>query len=679
MISDDALLKKFSNDKKIAQGGLSKQYKNNRTCQAFYAGDAMELTGKVAVRDDKGAAKYILCQFNKVKPYVNAARGFFLQTRNEAKFQARADKKLQEFYSDFSNGYHDYNRDNARASAIEARQDLDMLVNGYGVTDTYLTFGVGYASRNPDGEIGMCRLDPNKYWWDPSARETNLIDRAFDNYCKEYFIDEAKDLFDAEESDFEKKLAEDYGGEYMYNPQGGVKNLIREYYDFADFEEKIINVNFYQWREIETYYRAENPIYAQTDPEAVRNIYAFLQSVQTETEDDLLDPKAQILNCSEATKEALEEYLEIEFTAYKRNCYYSAVISGKKVFTKYKNISQDGFTRKVKTGDFDEKNKMWVGMVNAMIEPQKYFNKAITEFLYTIASLAKGGVMYEEDAIDDIREFEANYLKPDGNAEVANGALSGGKIQPKREGYVPTGVEKIIDIADTIFPDVTGLPDSFIGAMESRNETAALQRQRIKQASNTLASYVDSILLYQKEHARLMLDLMKELASFGGDREFPMADDEGNTEFVPVRLDHFVNEYYIDIVQAPDSEIEKVERIQSLVEMGTLLMGAGDVTRGSAMFALAIEDMPIDQKKKQKALEALTPQQVDPAEHEQLKTQLSQLMELVNSGQVEKTRAETELTKSKKEVEDVKVLKTMEESRKLSKETDLATTENVSL
>lgn len=676
MISDADLLKQYKEHKKISKGGLSRQYKNTRTCQAFYAGDTMSLTGRVSYRDDQGAMKYALCQFNKVKPYVNATRGFLLQTRNTVKFSARAQKQIQQFYSEYANHYHDYNRDNCRANQIEAKQDLDMLVNGYGITDTFLTFGVGYASRNPDGEIGMMRLDPNKYWWDPSARETNLIDRGWDGYTKEYFLDEAKDLFDAEEDDFEKALQDD-NGEYDYNPQGGVKNLIKDYYDFADFEEKIINVDFYQWREIETYYRGYNPIYDQTDPEAVLNLKAFMDSVKAETEDEYFDPKAEILNCSEATKEKLSD-LEIDSTAYKRNCYYSAVISGKKIFTKYKNISQDGFTRKVKTGDFDEKNKIWVGMVNAMIEPQKYFNKAITEFLYTIASAAKGGVMYEENAIEDIVAFEANYLKPDANVEVAANALTEGRIKPKREAYSPTGVEHIIELTNAAFPDVTGLPNGFLGSMESGSETAALQRQRIRQAVNTLACYVDSILLYQTEHARLMLDLMKELASFGGDRQFRLYDEEGEAQLVPVKPDHFVNEYDIDIEEAPDTELEKTERMQSLVEMGTLLLSAGDPS-GKALFGLAIEDMPLDARQKSKALESLMPEEIDPMEHAMLKQKVQELQGIIQSGQLQKVQSETVLNQAKTEETrakarkvPVEAVKVMEEAKKTAKETSLA-------
>ena len=83
----------------------------------------------------------------------------------------------------------------------------------------------------------------------------------------------------------------------------------------------------------------------------------------------------------------------IEFDSFNRRVYYSAVVSGNKCFTAYKSPVQDGFTIKFKTGDYDEQNKMWVGMVNSLKEPALYYNKALTEMLFSIATLSKGGVM----------------------------------------------------------------------------------------------------------------------------------------------------------------------------------------------------------------------------------------------------------------------------------------------
>lgn len=673
MISGEALLKQYKEHKRISMGALARQYKNTRMCQAFYAGDTMDITGKVSYRSDDGQLKFALCQFNKVKPYVNAVNGFLIQTRSRFKYAARAPKEAQAFYSDYVNYYSEYNRDNCRADQIETRQNLDMLVNGYGVTDTFLTFGVGYASRNPDGEIGMMRLDPNKYWWDPSAREMNIIDRKWDGYTKQYYLDEALDLFDnATEDDFEAEKQEPEG-DYAYNPMGGVKNLIREYYDFADEAEKIINVDFYQWAEIETYYRGYNPIYEQSDPEAVLNIKAFLDLVKEDNGDDLLDPKAEILNCSAESKKRIAEHLDVQFEAYKRTSYFSAVISGKKVFTSYRNLSQQSYTRQVKTGDFDEKNKIWVGMVNAMVEPQKYFNKSITEFLYTIANLSKGGVMYEEGAIEKIKEFESGYLRPDANVEVSKDAIKDGRIQPKREPYQPTGVESIIELSNSSFTDVTGLDKSFLGSSENKLETAALQRQRIKQAVNTLACYVDAVILYGKEHAGLMLDFMRELASFGGDRQFRLFDAEGEAELVPVKLDHFVDEYDIDVQEAPDTELEKAERREAFASMGSLLIQSGDPA-GKILFGMALDDMQIDARKKAKAMQALMPgEQIDPMEHNLLKQRVQQLEGLVQSGELQKTQSEIEKNLAQAQKTSADRIKVLEDARQTAKETDSIT------
>lgn len=671
MLDDATIAKQCRKHKNMARSKLTKQTTNTKTCYAFYDGDTVKISGNVSVIDSDGKIKQTLCEFNKVKPYVHAVSGFTIQNRRSTVYSARAAKPAQEFYSDYMNGFHAHCRDNMRADYIEARQTLDQLICGIGVTDTYLSFDVGRTARQAGGEIGMMRLEPLGYWWDPAARETNLIDRRFDGYTRVYDLEDAIKIFDAESGDFET-AGEQAQDDYQWNPRGGIKNLIREGDGFYSEDENLINVDFYQWSDIEDYFRADNPIYSQSDPELVMNLYAILQSAASE-DDDLFNPKDEILSCTAETKAKIDALIPIDWKKFKRTAYYSAVVSGNKVFSKYKNICQDGFSRKVKTGEWNETSQIWVGMVNAMINPQKYFNKSITEFLYTIAFLAKGGKMYEKGAIENIVEFEQNYLNPAANVEVAKGALTDGRIQDKRQPYQQTGIESVIQLSDAAFEDVTGIPEGFLGASESANMTAALHRQLVKQALNTIAAYVDAITLYGKEHARLMLDLMRELAAFGGDQYFKMMDN-GEEQLVPVMPDKIVNEYDIEINEAPDSDLERSERASALTSMGSLYIQAGDINRASVIFGIALDDMRLDSRKKAKLMKVLEPQEqpsIDPAEHAAMKQQLEQMQQVIQSGMLEKTKSEAEKNRAAVEKMQTENIKILEESRKLAAETDL--------
>ena len=656
-----------------SRSGLGKQYKNTRKCQAFVAGDMMSYTDNLSYRDARGKSKQTMVQFNKVKPYINAVAGFFVQNRRKPNYLSRTEGDMGEWQSDYVNSFADYIRDNTLADMHESRQDRDMLINGYGATDTAMSYGEGFASRDPNGEVIIGRLDPNKVGWDSTAREPNVLDARYVYYEKEYRQEDALELFgNSDENDFEE-IQEDDSQDYEYNPRGGgIKSLIREVYDVSPYDEEMVRVYFYQWYEIETYYRAENPIYMIDDmlkPDAAMILEGIAQ--RHNLEDDLFefDPRAEILTCDSKIKNELAEAFGelIEFFDFKRKVYYTAVTSGKKVFTKFKSLSQQGFTIKIKTGDFDEKNKIWVGMVNSMIDPVLYYNKALTELLYTIAASSKGGVMYEDGAIKNIREFEANYAKTNKNVKVEKGALTQGKIQPKREAVKNTGIEDIIGLSDAALPEVNGIDKSFLGSSESRTETAMLQRQRIKQALNTLATYADSITFYQKEQAALLLDFMRELSKQSRGMVFRMKDGD-DSELVPLLPNHFQAEYDVEICEAPDSATDKEEKANMLMVMADKLLAGMDVQAAKQIYSVALKYMGLDNEDRLRVSQVLVPdgEQVDPAYVQQLEQQLEQMQSEISQAQVEKIVSETmknmaqaselESRKGKTEAETVKTL-----------------------
>lgn len=684
-MNNDKLAKKIQEDIKKSRGALARQYKNTRKCQAFVAGDLMEYTDKLSVRDNHGKTKNALVQFNKVKPYVNAVLGFFVQNRRVSKYASRSSGDQGQWQSDYTNSLAKYVRNNTNADIHETRQDRDLLVNGYGAVDTAMSYGEGYTSRDPNGEIIMGRLDPLKVGWDATAREPNVLDARFVWYEKEYELETALELFDSsDEGDFDEMALDDDGDDYEYNPRGGgIKSQIREIYDVSPFDDKMVRVYFYQWYEIEEYYRAENPIYMIDDmlkPDAAMILESIAQRYNQN--DDLFefDPRADILTCDSAIKKELEEAFGelIEFHAFKRRVYKTAVASGRKIFTQYKSLSQQGFTIKIKTGEFDEKNKIWVGMVNSMIDPVLYYNKSLTELLYMIAASSKGGVLYEEGAIKNIREFEANYAKTNKNAEVAKGALSGGKIQPKREMVKNSGLEDLIGIADAALPEVNGIDKSFLGSSESRTETAMLQRQRIKQALNTLACYADAITFYQKEHAHLLLDFMRELSIQSRGMVFRMEQGD-ESELVPLLPNHVQAEYDVEIQDAPDSATDKEEKANMLILMADKLLAIGDPT-GKAIYAIALKYLGLDNDDRMTITQALVPQQdnIDPAYVQQLEQQLQQIQSEMNKAGIEKivsetmkNMAQTEELKSRRGKIEAETVKTLEDADGQAIENDL--------
>lgn len=640
MKSDAEIIIQFKKHKKSSQRGLSRQYENFQLCQSFYAGDIMDYRDNIQFTNQLGMRKRAMVQFNKVKPYVNVVKGFMAQNRRKAKYEASMQaSKQQELYSMYANAMHDYCRYKAHADQIETQQDGDMLIGGIGAIETAMTYGEGYASSDPNGQIIKGKLDMTQVFWDPFAKETNLLDARWVGYEKDYALDDALDLFeDSEEDDFEEATDDDMDddGGYTWYARGGRYNKIKAAnYDWTDERAGMVKVYFYQWVENEDFYRAHNPIYTFQNPQAV--MLAGLQLKQLATEEDLedendafaFDPTAEILTFGSDMKAKLEKIFgdNLEIYKFKRKCFYTAVLSGNHIFTKYRSLSSSGFSVKFKTGDYDAKNKIWTGMVNSMKEPVLYYNKALTELMFTIGANSKGGVMVEKSAVEDIADFEQKWAKTDSVLEVEDGSLSGGKIKSKRDGYIPSGNEVLVQLSDSAISDANGIDKTFLGSSENKQETGILHRQRIRQVCAALACYFDSITLYQMEDARLMLDYMRVWAENNVDGTFRLLGPDGRNTFLQISADKLAADYDVQIMEAPQTPEEKQEYAQIMTTIADKLLPA-DPQSAKMIYAMAIKNMPLEPEDIQQITQLLVPQQgqIDPQQFLAMQKQLQAVM-----------------------------------------------------
>jgi hypothetical protein len=251
------------------------------------------------------------------------------------------------------------------------------------------------------------------------------------------------------------------------------------------------------------------------------------------------------------------------------------------------------------------------------------------------------------------------------------------KIQPKRERYTPTGLENIIQESDNALPEVNGIDKSFLGSSDNRQETAALQRQRIKQVINTLIVYFDAETLYLREHARMMLDLMRVLADNGSQIMFAVSDGEGQETIVPLLPDHINAEYDVAIDDAPETATEREERANMLMQMGTALLQVSP-EKGMQVYAATLDDLNLDARTKRILRDVLRPQeqQVDPAYVKKLEDMLKQVTGQAQQAQMAKLAADTQLSAARAQEAEAKVKKTeadtvkaIEESQKIGVET----------
>lgn len=679
MISKKDFLELAQKQYKISKSGLQNQYNHIKECQAFYAGDYQSYHDNIAF--GTGTTQRIKqVEFNKVKPYVNAIVGFMIGQRRQPDYQAKlTDRPAQQMYSDYLNSLSDYVRKNTYANQMETRQDMDMVIGGVGATETCLTLNGGEPTRDPNGEIIVERVNPLETGYDPAATQPNLLDSRWVYRVKDYDIEEAEHLFDAEDGDFEAVNQSDDVG-FTFNPIGGITDKIG--FEYSDANRSMVRVYFHQFFMIESFYRVDNPLLVMDNPalaQALAN--AFLMVNNPDDELFSFNPASKVLVITQDIKKQVSDIFkafEIPFkpTVEKRKTYYTGIYSGDKVFSVFKSPSQQGFSIKFKTGDRDEVNKIWTGIVASMRDPSRYYNKSLTEMMLIIASNSRGGVMYEESAIDNIQEFEAKYARNNAAIKVNDGALSGGRIQPKATPAMPSGYENILQISDASMGQVTGIDETFFGVSASGNETAMLQRQRMAQATTILAPYFDSIELYGIEQARMMLSFMRLLAAASDGKMFKAVNDDGEVIFETLSNDFFVDEYEIDIGELPETPVLNEYKTQQIASVATGMMQVGD-QRYREMYAAAVDYMPFTSREKANIKKILLGEApIDPQAVQQLQQQIEQLQSRESQSALAWQRAETIKAQATAAETAAKTEKIKAETSRTAEETEMKSIEN---
>lgn len=658
--SDADLVKMFIQQRDVTMRGMSQQRDNTILCQSFYNNPLSQYSDWVQFQDDTNRRRRANVNFQKIPQSVDAIVGFMAQNRREAKYLARVNGAQEmQLYSRNMNALYSYHRENMNADQLESRQDLDMVVAGYGAIDTDLSYITGRATTMPGGEILMARLDPMRVYWDPAARGPNVEDRRWCGYSQDYELHDALNLFQSSiETDFEPvsdSEVEDKAG-YVYNPWGGLYDKIKldNSVEWSAKTEDMVRVYNHQWFEYETFYRAKNPLYTMNDPQTVLFAKARLDIIKnglTSYQPDGIDagdlfdfdPLAPELVFDEKTKAKLKKEFGalIKPVGFKRKCFYTLIVSGKHVFAKFKNISQQGFSIQFKTGQYNERGKYWIGMVNGMIEPQKYYNKALTELMFIIASNSKGGVMVEEGAVEDIAVFEGQYAKTDAVIEVLSGSLGGGKIQPKANPAMPTGLENILTLCDQAM-FANGVDPAFLGQSNAQ-DTGILFKRRIRQVLSKMWWVADAGTLYQKENARLSADLIRVWVQNNEGQWVRITGPDGADQFAQVSEDLLAQQYDISIQEGAESPEDQEEMSQFIGSMGDKYLQVGNMAVAGQLYAEAIQMMPIDGDVKNRLSQTLMPnQQMVPMQQvQQLQQQIQQLQSVMTQAQLDELKSKT--------------------------------------
>ena len=499
-------------------------------CYRFYAG--RQWTDEELAALDEQMRPAIV--FNRVAPLVDAVLGHEANNRAEIRFMPRTqgDAGVAEILTNASS----YFRDLCDAEHEESDAFRDALICGMGWTQIRLS-----DERSPAYDLVEERVDPLEVYPDPAARKPNLADARWLIREKRMSREEIAALWpDHVPSGRAPGWAVDgaAAGPHVRPGPG-------EAYRGGDSAATVDDgwpVLEYQWKDTVVSYVVARP---DTGESIVLDGDAF-----------------------EVRREEIEQ-LGLHAELQRRTTIRRAFLVGDEV------VQQDApspqhFSYTAITGKRDHAAGTWFGIVRALVDPQSWANKWLSQMLHIVNSNAKGGLMLERSAAVDIAELEERWADPAGIVWLNDGALRNGQVQPKPPPVWPAGVERLLEHATRAFSDVSGVNAELLG-LADRQQPGVLEWQRKQSAVTLLAPLFDSLRRFRKIKGRAWLWWMQHYVSDG--RLVRIVADQGQERYVPFLRDPAVADYDIVVDQASSAPNVKEATWSTLVQLFPALRG----------------------------------------------------------------------------------------------------------
>lgn len=410
--------------------------------------------------------------FNRVGPVISSITGYEINNRMELKFIPRTEPDAEP--NEIFTAAAKWIMDGCDGADEESHAYEDAITCGMGWTEWRIDY-----LEDPDGKILKERVSPLQMRWDTRARKRNLSDARWLLREKRMSLDEIEERWPGKAIvGSTPVLAEDeeYGEPHDASRawQYGESQTVNE------SQETDPIVIHYQWREMETYYRVADP--------------------QT----------GQIASFSQKKFNKLKDFIETMGTPYvkqKRWKYKQAYITGQTVLEEL-DTPIPAFTYSCITARRQESDNTFYGLMRAMKDPQMWANKFFSMAMEIFSSNSKGGVIFEDGAIEDIRDFEDKWSDPNGMVEVAAGALTGGRIREREKGGYPASLDKLMTFAISSIRDCTGINLEMLG-LADRDQPGILEMERKKAALVILSPLINSLHAYRVTDGYKLLDLIR--------------------------------------------------------------------------------------------------------------------------------------------------------------------------
>jgi hypothetical protein len=485
-----------------------------------------------ATMEDSGQ---IPVTFNLTSPTLDAVAGAEIQNRQQTQFFPR--EVGDSGVSDALTQGAEYINDECNGDMEDSEAFRDMLICGVGVTNTIP------STDEQDAEIVKDRIDPLEVAWDPSSRKKNFEDAR---YLRRR-VPMSRDAFEDFKEEIGRPDLEGDGQALGDMKRPTIVDPLQRYThgmlgNGADTEEVIVCE--WQWWERE-------PVHLTGIPQE--------------------DGTTQIVPLTPEEHGQAQQIAQqggigkLQSKPSTRKVHYRAYVGDGEVLNK-EDLVVGMFTYKAMTGKRDRNRGLWFGLVKAMLDPQRFSNKLYSLIIDIVRKNAKGGLMLEEGAVKDIRQFEDSYAVTGEFTWLKDGALAGAngaRIQQKVAPPIPQSLFQLMEWAQEMVRKTTGVNEEILG-VAGRDQPGILENQRKQAAYGILSPFFDAKRRYSREQGKLLLASMREYLP---EDKLLLIVDEGTKKYVKKAELEMTGKYDVIVDESPVGPNQKAKNMAVLTSL----------------------------------------------------------------------------------------------------------------
>lgn len=551
---DEDLLTKFQGWDKLLDAHWGEWASESEEAYDFVAGHQWAADVITQMEEDNR----VPVTFNRVAPTIDAVSGAEIMGRQQVIYEPRQIGASAQ--NEVLTKAADWVRDECDAEHEESEASRDCLITGIGWTETRMSY-----DEEPDGQIVIERVDPLEMRADPSARKANFANARYLRRRKKYSRDEFSELWP--DASPEGDSTSGASRPTIVDPQHRYES---DDNDAPNDDEVVVSV--YQWFDTQTVHRVVGPTGVE----------------QTLGDEDY----------AQAQKMAQEKGAQLKHVKQTARRYRKAFVAAGQIL-EVSDIEVGSFTWIAMTGKRDRNKGTWYGLVRPMMDPQRFANKFFAQIMNILNKNAKGGLLIEDGAVDDIRRFEKSWADPGENTYVPIGTLSGDKIRDKKAPAYPQGQDRLMELSVNAVRDVTGVNEEMLG-LASRDQPGVLEHQRKQAAYGILSAFFDAFRRYRKMNGRVLLVFMQKFLP--QDFLVRIVGQDGSPAYQAIPQAFKNTKFTVIVDDTPAGPDEKAQTWQMIVQLMPMLQQA---ELGPEFWADIVPYMPVPTALASKLTQAL--------------------------------------------------------------------------